>query len=304
MAMVTRRNDDESQQLLRTVEMFEAITRSQPDDYQSLEILREAYEKLGRKDDCRATALKLADAFAHSGQVSRAIQEFEELQQRDPADVVVRSKLIELQEQARQASQTESTGASPAQDSKPTPSTAAATTAADGAPPSSPPHGIAGDEAFARVLMAEKILTQQAAGPLLDKIKSRRPSSIEEGNTLTLFQLMVEEQLAQHDDLLVLMVTKAAKPFLPLSCYDVDRDAVFQLPRELCFDRCIVPFDQIGRSVLIATANPFDHKTLAHVKQVLRESVFWYIATPADILAALRKAHGVETRKSASTPAS
>ena len=33
----------EEAQLQQTVEMFEAIAQSQPDDYQSLEILKEAY---------------------------------------------------------------------------------------------------------------------------------------------------------------------------------------------------------------------------------------------------------------------
>src|SRR5438477_163765 len=40
--------------------MFEVITRTQPDDYQSLEILKEAYTKLGRMDDTFHTSRKLA----------------------------------------------------------------------------------------------------------------------------------------------------------------------------------------------------------------------------------------------------
>jgi len=44
-------SEEEVQQLQRTVEMFEAITQAQPDDYQSLEILKEAYTNLGQKTD-------------------------------------------------------------------------------------------------------------------------------------------------------------------------------------------------------------------------------------------------------------
>ena len=39
---------NEEAQLLQTIEMFEVITQSQPQDYQSLEILKEAYLKLNR----------------------------------------------------------------------------------------------------------------------------------------------------------------------------------------------------------------------------------------------------------------
>ena len=38
----------EEAQLQQTIEMFRVITKSQPLDYQSLEILKEAYTKIGR----------------------------------------------------------------------------------------------------------------------------------------------------------------------------------------------------------------------------------------------------------------
>ena len=46
--MVSTLSTSEEAQLAQTIEMFEVITQSQPQDYQSLEILKEAYAKLGR----------------------------------------------------------------------------------------------------------------------------------------------------------------------------------------------------------------------------------------------------------------
>ena len=46
--MVGSLSTSEEAQLAQTIEMFEVITQSQPQDYQSLEILKEAYFKLGR----------------------------------------------------------------------------------------------------------------------------------------------------------------------------------------------------------------------------------------------------------------
>jgi len=43
MAMVGTLTASEEAQLQQTIEMFEVITQSQPQDYQSLEILKEAY---------------------------------------------------------------------------------------------------------------------------------------------------------------------------------------------------------------------------------------------------------------------
>ena len=56
---------EEQAQILQTIEMFEVITRTQPDDYQSLEILKEAYTKLSRTDDTLRTSRKLAERLIH-----------------------------------------------------------------------------------------------------------------------------------------------------------------------------------------------------------------------------------------------
>ena len=54
--MVSTLSQGEEAQLLQTIEMFEVITQSQPHDYQSLEILKEAYTKLNREKDLIGTS--------------------------------------------------------------------------------------------------------------------------------------------------------------------------------------------------------------------------------------------------------
>src|SRR5664279_2548418 len=49
--MASTLSPSEEAQLAQTIEMFEVITQSQPHDYQSLEILKEAYSKLNREKD-------------------------------------------------------------------------------------------------------------------------------------------------------------------------------------------------------------------------------------------------------------
>ena len=49
-------NPGEEAQLRQTIEMFEVITQSQPQDYQSLEILKEAYLKLGLESEVIQTS--------------------------------------------------------------------------------------------------------------------------------------------------------------------------------------------------------------------------------------------------------
>src|SRR5436853_1873068 len=57
--------------------MFEAITQTQPDDYQSLEILKEAYTKVGKHDEALKVSRRLAEAYFNVGSYTLAMQECE-----------------------------------------------------------------------------------------------------------------------------------------------------------------------------------------------------------------------------------
>jgi tetratricopeptide (TPR) repeat protein len=272
-------SEEELQQLLRTVEMFEAITQSQPEDYQSWEILKEAYSKLGRKDESLLASKKLAKAHIALGQISQAILEYEGILQEYPDDPEIRKALAELEAKTSQFSASrQPSGAPPLrEDSKPTPT--APTLAAGAAAPHSPSPSKQitedGNKALVDVLIAEKMLTPQAAEPLLKRIAAGLGNVSESPTSLSLLQLLLDEQLVKMEEALTVLVDRSGLPYLPLSTYDVDRDAVCLLPRDLCFDKGIVPFDLISRSVLIATSNPFDMagRSQAEVMQIGRAHV-------------------------------
>src|SRR5271170_4204167 len=106
-------NPGEDVQLLQTIEMFEVIVQSQPNDCQSLEILKEAYSKLGREVEVINTSKRIAQAYMQTGQLSSAILEFETVLQRRPDDVEVQAALREIESAAGNAG-AQSAGVEPA----------------------------------------------------------------------------------------------------------------------------------------------------------------------------------------------
>src|SRR5439155_18825532 len=90
----------EEAQLAQTIEMFEVITQSQPQDYQSLEILKEAYSKLSREKDVINTSKRIAQAYMQMGQLSSAILEYETILQRFPDDPDVQAALKQIETKA------------------------------------------------------------------------------------------------------------------------------------------------------------------------------------------------------------
>src|SRR6185436_11152562 len=100
MATIGAASSSEEAQLAQTVEMFEVITQSQPQDYQSLEILREAYVKLCREKDVINTSKRIANAYVLMGQLSSAILEYESILQKYPEDPDALAALAEIESKA------------------------------------------------------------------------------------------------------------------------------------------------------------------------------------------------------------
>ena len=107
-------NPGEEAQLQQTIEMFEVIVQSQPNDCQSLEILKEAYSKLGREQDVIHTSKRIAQAYMQTGQLSSAILEFETVLQRRPDDAEVQAALREIENKASNADGAEPADMEPA----------------------------------------------------------------------------------------------------------------------------------------------------------------------------------------------
>src|SRR3989475_9443640 len=100
MAIASTLSPSEEAQLAQTIEMFEVIAQSQPHDYQSLEILKEAYSKLGREKDVISTSKRIAQAYVQMGQLSSAILEYETILQRCPDDPDVQASLKQIESRA------------------------------------------------------------------------------------------------------------------------------------------------------------------------------------------------------------
>jgi len=91
---------EERDQILQTIEMFESIAQTNPEDYQSLEILKEAYWKIGRQADSLIVARRLADIYMRLGQYSSALLEYEGILQQnvDPSEAqAIEAILVELE---------------------------------------------------------------------------------------------------------------------------------------------------------------------------------------------------------------
>jgi hypothetical protein len=102
-------------------------------------------------------------------------------------------------------------------------------------------------------------------------------------------QVLADCQMVPLDTSLKLLLEKARLCFLPLERYDVDMDLARGFPRDVCQRWCVLPFDRMSKSVLVATANPFNRQAAQDLEDFAKSRLLWYLASPAELLKMLRK---------------
>src|SRR5437588_547732 len=193
--MATILSPSDEAQLGQTIEMFEVITQSQPHDYQSLEILKEAYSKLSREADVISTSKRIAQAYVQMGQLSSAILEYETILQRFPDDPDVQAALQQIESKAN------------------------------------------------------NFPVEPATDPAVPKA-------------------------------LKILCDKSRFAFLPIASYDIDMDLARSFPGDTCQRWCVLPFDRMSKSILVATANPFNQQAVKELSQATPNRLLWYLVPP------------------------
>jgi hypothetical protein len=275
-------NQGEEAQLLQTIEMFEVIAQSQPNDCQSLEILKEAYTKLGREEDVIKTSKRIAQAYMQSGQLSSAILEYETVLQRRPDDADVQSALRQIEDRANnmaeQASAVESASVSiPHQD----------TTKSHKKANAAPAEIDDGRKTMRKIFVDGKIIKEgdfELCWRTVD-LASATADVVE-----PFIHALAQKNILPVEKSLKLLTDRSHTAFLALDKYDVDIDLTRGFPAETCRRWCVLPFDRMSKSILVATANPFNQQAVKDLAEATTHRLLWYLAPPTDLMLNLRKA--------------
>lgn len=264
---------EEEAQLTQTIEMFEVITQGQPQDYQSLEILKEAYVKLGKEEDLIRTSKRVAEAYVLMGQLSSAILEYESLLQHQPGDTEVQSALRELEARATDLSTTSSGSDDTIIETAP-PGRRVASCIDDGA------------KGMKKLFVDGKIISAQD----FDLCWSPPDYNAAPGTITPPFvQNLADKGILAVERSLKTLLDKTRLGYIPLDHYDTDIEIARKFDPELCRRWCILPFDRMSKTILIATANPFNQQATMELEQGKSgQRLQFYLTPPADLMKAIR----------------
>ena len=263
--------DSEKAQLAQTIEMFEVITQSQPTDYQSLEILKEAYVKLGREDDVKDCAKKIAKAHQLMGQLSSAILEWECIASQYPDDPDAAKALEEIEKGMVPSDDDEEQEEVAAAAPEPSKQTA----------PGEVPTGLdEGKDSLKRIFVDSGIMQE---GDFNDCWPD--PEAYPPGQVVPPFvQLLSDRGLMDVYPALKLIAEKARLGYLPLVKYDVDVDLARTFDPDICKRWCVLPLERMSKSILVATANPFNKQAAAELEYEKKARLQFYLAPPEHLV--------------------
>ncbi len=72
--------------------------------------------------------------------------------------------------------------------------------------------------------------------------------------------------------------------FLPIEKYEVDIELAHTFTQDVCRRWCVLPFDRMSKSVLVATANPFNKQAARELEGAGAPRLLWYLASPSELL--------------------
>ena len=276
-------NPAEEAQLNQTIEMFEVIVQSQPNDCQSLEILKEAYTKLGREQDVVRTSKRIAEAYTEMGQLSSAILEYETVLQRRPNDADVQAALKRIEDTATNAA-AQSAAVEPAA-LAPQPEDSG--TRFRKKPQSTKGEIDDGQKTMHKLFVESKVISAGDFG-----LCWRTPdlAATQSDVAEPFIQVLNDKGLFPVDKSIRLLADKSRAAFLPFDRYDVDMDLLRGFPAEVCRRWCVAPFDRMSKSILVATVNPFNQQAAKELSEATSHRLLWYLTTPAELVQTIRKA--------------
>lgn len=306
---------EEREQIDQTIQMFEAIAVANPDDYQSLEILKEAHWKNGNQSEALRTSRQLADAYMRLGQYSSALMEYEGILEKEPELEEVREILTGLVEKlhskknvpgkAAEIALDFEIDAAPAASATPPAGTGAETGAEDsrliataattvpqryergGSPDSD------GNEPMAKFLIQHRLVSHEIINRAMETVRQHNAHpDVLEGRAVAASLLNeIGKAGADIETIVSGIIDRTKYAYAPLENYDVDREIVKMLPESLTLGRLVLPFDVVSRTMMVAVDNPFDVGAKNAVMQSVDYHIQWHLALPHVIRKTLREVY-------------
>jgi tetratricopeptide (TPR) repeat protein len=293
-------SEEEHSQIVQTIEMFEAITQTQPDDYQSLDILKEAYQKIGKQDEALRVSRRLAESYFGVGSYTLALQECESILVREPNAPDILAMLGDIETRLQASGKAIASANEGLIDKAKTTGEIDGSlidlSSRSGTPAKQANLSDRGDEHLAKFLIVQQLFSEEEVSTALLEVQQFNKDLSGQALAVSLLDHLCKEKVDRLEIVLSALIDRTKFAYVPLEYYDVDRQIAPMLPEHLTLGRMFAPFDLVSRTMMVACCNPFDSVGREAVQQSVDYTVMWYLARPAALIRSLQSIYRLDSR--------
>jgi tetratricopeptide (TPR) repeat protein len=289
-------SEEEHSQILQTIEMFEAITQTQPDDYQSLEILKEAYQKVGRQEDFVRVSRRLAEAYFNAGSHTNAMKECEAILLQEPNAPDILAMLGEIETRLQTSGQAIVSASANNGAAEDTDGSLIDIGSRAGKVGKLANLHERGDDHLAKFLIVQQLFAEEEVNAALAMVMQLNKDLSGQALAASLLDQLCKTDATRLESVLSALIDRTKFAYVPLEYYDIDRQIAPMLPDYLTVGRLFVPFDLVSRTVMVACCNPFDSTGREAFQQSVDYTVAWYLARPSAIVKNLQSIYRLDAR--------
>jgi hypothetical protein len=293
-------SEEEHSQIVQTIEMFEAITKREREDYQSLEILKEAYQKIGKHDDCLRISRRLAEAYFNVGSFTLSMQECEVILVKEPNAPDILAMLGDIEARLQASGHAIASGSQNGliNNALPGDSGGSLIDIGNRSQSKSKQANLSdrGDEHLAKFLIVQQLFSEEEVSQALGAVEHLNKNLVGQAVAVSLMDELCRDNTPLLEKVLSALIDRTKFAYVPLEYYDLDRQIAPILPEHLTLGRLFVPFDLVSRTMMVACCNPFDAEGRDAIQQSVDYTVMWYLARPSALIKSLQSIYRLESR--------
>jgi type IV pilus assembly protein PilB len=102
-------------------------------------------------------------------------------------------------------------------------------------------------------------------------------------------EVIVKLGFAKEDEIAHCLSLQFGFPYLPLENYEISKETVGLVPKNVATHYCLIALDKIGNTLTVSIANPLNVQAIEDLEDLTHCDIQIFVSTPSDIRKAIEK---------------
>ncbi|MFH0877636.1 MAG: hypothetical protein V1863_05370 [Candidatus Omnitrophota bacterium] len=100
--------------------------------------------------------------------------------------------------------------------------------------------------------------------------------------------VLIHLNLTNEEDIATELTSQHGFPYLPLQNYDIDKDAIKLIPREVAALYSCIPVEKMGENLTVAMTNPLNTLAIVELERISHCHILAFVSTASEIKKAIQ----------------